>query len=119
MKIAIFTQPLHNNYGGNLQNFALQKTLKKMNHDPLTIDIHRPIKSKKRLKLGYLKRLFLYLVAGQPKPSFKKYSSDKKKELYVRQNIISFISAEIIKTPKIYKKSKVIDLFKEVAFDAV
>jgi hypothetical protein len=119
MKIAILTQPLHNNYGGNLQNFALQKALKKLNHDPLTIDIHRPVKLKTRLKLGYFKRLVLYIFAGQPRPSFKNYSSDKKKELYVRENIISFINAEIIKTPRIYKRSKVLGFFKKVTFDAV
>lgn len=39
MKIAILTQPLHNNYGGLLQNFALQNILKQLGHVPVTIDI--------------------------------------------------------------------------------
>lgn len=39
MKIAILTQPLHNNYGGILQNYALQVVLKKLGHDPTTLDI--------------------------------------------------------------------------------
>ena len=30
MKIGIITQPLQNNYGGILQNYALQDVLKKM-----------------------------------------------------------------------------------------
>lgn len=30
MKIAILTLPLHVNYGGNVQNFALQQTLLKL-----------------------------------------------------------------------------------------
>ena len=38
MKIGIVTQPLVNNYGGLLQNFALQNVLKKMGHEPITID---------------------------------------------------------------------------------
>lgn len=38
MKIGILTQPLHNNYGGLLQNYALQQVLKRMGHDPITID---------------------------------------------------------------------------------
>lgn len=38
MKIAILTQPLHNNYGGLLQAFALQHYLKKQGHDVLTVD---------------------------------------------------------------------------------
>lgn len=42
MKINIITQPLFSNYGGILQNFALQETLKRMGHEPLTINI--PVK---------------------------------------------------------------------------
>lgn len=33
MKIGILTQPLHNNYGGLLQCYALQTILKRMNHE--------------------------------------------------------------------------------------
>lgn len=33
MKIGILTQPLHNNYGGLLQCFALQTVLKRLGHD--------------------------------------------------------------------------------------
>lgn len=38
MKIGILTQPLHNNYGGLLQNYALQQVLKKMGHNVETVD---------------------------------------------------------------------------------
>lgn len=38
MKIGIVTQPLVNNYGGLLQNFALQTVLRKLGHDAITID---------------------------------------------------------------------------------
>lgn len=38
MKIGILTQPLHSNYGGLLQNYALQKVLKGMGHEVETID---------------------------------------------------------------------------------
>lgn len=38
MKIAIMTQPLGNNYGGIIQAWALQQVLKKMGHEPVTID---------------------------------------------------------------------------------
>jgi len=38
MKIAILTQPLRYNYGGLLQNYALQSVLKEMGHDPVTLD---------------------------------------------------------------------------------
>lgn len=38
MNIGIVTQPLLNNYGGVLQNFALQQTLRKLGHEPITIN---------------------------------------------------------------------------------
>lgn len=38
MKIAILTLPLHSNYGGILQNYALQAVLKKMGHEVFTIN---------------------------------------------------------------------------------
>lgn len=38
MKIGIVTQPLKSNYGGILQNWALQQVLKKLGHEPITID---------------------------------------------------------------------------------
>ena len=38
MKIGILTQPLHNNYGGLLQNYALQQVLMGMGHEVQTVD---------------------------------------------------------------------------------
>lgn len=38
MKIAILTHQLTTNYGGILQNYALQKTLHSLGHDVVTID---------------------------------------------------------------------------------
>lgn len=39
MKIGIVTQPLSGNYGGILQNYALQQTLIKLGHAPYTFDL--------------------------------------------------------------------------------
>lgn len=38
MNVGIITQPLIANYGGILQNFALQQVLKDLGHDPVTFD---------------------------------------------------------------------------------
>lgn len=38
MRIGIVTQPLEMNYGGILQNWALQQALRSLGHDPITID---------------------------------------------------------------------------------
>jgi len=39
MKVGILTQPLRGNYGGILQNWALQQVLRKLGHEPVTIDV--------------------------------------------------------------------------------
>ena len=41
MKIGILTQPLASNYGGILQNYALQQVLKRMGHEVWTVDYNR------------------------------------------------------------------------------
>ena len=41
MRIGIVTQPLEMNYGGILQNWALQQALKRLGHDPITIDAYQ------------------------------------------------------------------------------
>lgn len=41
MRIGIVTQPLEMNYGGILQNWALQQVLKRLGHEPITIDAYQ------------------------------------------------------------------------------
>lgn len=41
MRIAILTQPLRYNFGGILQNYALQTVLRRMGHEVVTLDPHR------------------------------------------------------------------------------
>lgn len=54
MNIGIVTQPLIGNFGGILQNYALQQILIQLGHNPITIDLRYGI-SKKRYILRYLK----------------------------------------------------------------
>lgn len=44
MKVAILTQPLRTNYGGILQNYALQQCLQDMGHEPYTLDLIRDLR---------------------------------------------------------------------------
>lgn len=61
MQIGILTQPLANNYGGILQNWALQQALKQIGHVPITINIPYPhIEEKKNFPRScwrFLKRM--------------------------------------------------------------
>ena len=109
MRIGIVTQPLINNYGGVLQNFALQTVLKKIGHEPITLD-YIPYKSLFRVLMSLLLNVILYFT---PKRRLFKecfpIKRDKKIELFLRKNV---------------KKSSVLhdyysELIKEYQLDAV
>lgn len=71
MKIGIVTQPLYNNYGGLLQNFALQQVLKRLEHDPKTIDFVRRI-SFTRYMLSTCKQLLISVLKCR-RPQIRPY----------------------------------------------
>lgn len=62
MKIGILTTPLHNNYGGLLQAYALQSQLKRMRHD---VWILQREQKGALLKLMRFCRRLLYLLKGK------------------------------------------------------
>lgn len=57
MKINILTQPLFTNYGGILQNYALQTVLRRMGHEPLTVNMPARRPSKRAVWKDSLKTL--------------------------------------------------------------
>ncbi len=61
MTIGIITLQLHRNYGGILQNYALQQVLRRQGHNPITID-KRPARNNVRFVLSYLKWLTYKLL---------------------------------------------------------
>ncbi len=68
MKIAILTQPLCNNYGGILQNYALQTVLRRMGHQPVTLNTSTPKASytPHRLVLSCCKRWLKKYIYSDP-----------------------------------------------------
>ncbi|MCQ2049609.1 MAG: polysaccharide pyruvyl transferase family protein [Candidatus Saccharibacteria bacterium] len=75
MKYAILTHPLLNNYGGLLQNYALQQILKKMGQEPVTIDYVRIVASPLRIYiLSWCKSLLYFFLPGK-KRIFSRYST--------------------------------------------
>ena len=86
MRIGIITLLLHNNYGGTLQNYALQQVLKRLGHTPVTIDFMPPM-SLWRFTLKTLKTLILYFIPGRRRP-FACY----------RTNRLAFIESHIVRT---------------------
>lgn len=87
MKIGIITQPLLNNYGGTLQNYALQQVLKKLGHEPVTIDYvaHYNIKTIIVHNIKTIIRLF----TGKSKRKYISYYRRRSSamESFVTQNI--------------------------------
>lgn len=63
MKIGILTHPLGTNYGGILQNYALQSVLKSLGYTPITLNYYfgTPFYVK---TLSYAKRVFMRLRGG-------------------------------------------------------
>ena len=74
MKIAILTQPLRANYGGVLQNYALQQILIKLGHEPITL-AKNPI-----LYISHFR-----LILELPKRLFTKYILRKRKYIFSEQ----------------------------------
>lgn len=69
MKIGILTQPLHRNYGGILQNWALQQVLKGMGHQPEMILRYRnqpPLKPRNVLRrcASFAKKFYTRYFTG-------------------------------------------------------
>lgn len=99
MKIAILTQPLIENYGGILQNYALQTVLKKFGHEVLTLHIIRVLRWQNRW-FGKLYEFYVRvrnilnaILNKEPYLNQKLISADEKK-LFL-SNITAFVNEHI------------------------
>lgn len=98
MKIAVLTLPLHGNYGGIIQNYALQTVLQQMGHNVKTINLKKSLLGKK------------YDISFITKTVTEKSRA--------KRHVRRFINGHISLTPPIYNKKQLIKTdFTE--FDAV
>lgn len=114
MKVGILTLPLHTNYGGILQAYALQTVLERMGHEVCLIEKHQ-----QPLRLPYWKVPFSYSkrilknLTGYKFPIL--YEQKRNREIPIeRQNTNKFINR--------YIKRIFVDEFaniKETDFDAI
>ena len=84
MRVGIITLSLENNYGGILQNFALQKVLKDMGHTPMTC------RWPGYTNLGFIKAALFSILKGCrnfPTPPWTYNKSRKGLEDFIKQNI--------------------------------
>lgn len=101
MEIGILTQPLCQNYGGLLQNYALQQVLKKAGYNPHTIDHSRREQKPELLSLLVkgLIRVRHYLVPF--KYSKPKYIPNSKETSIISKNTEYFIDKYIDRTKRV------------------
>lgn len=119
MKIGVFTLPLENNYGGNLQNFALQQVLKEMGHEVVTIDWHRKKEygSFARQFIGYIHRLYSHYIKKEKiSTCWCPFFSEKEFDI-ISSNIRPFINKNIALTRKICQ-AQLKEIDNEYKFDA-
>lgn len=79
MKIAIVTLPLHSNYGGILQAYALQTILERMGHKVTVIDRKRKLKSDLNFPVKVKRFILKYILFRRIQPLYEtvKYRRDK------------------------------------------
>ena len=102
MRIAIITLPLHGNYGGILQNYALQTVLKRMGHTVETVAFPRELKQPLwRKPLAYGNKSY-QLVRHYAEDLGYEYLSADIKEEYL-QNLERFLTPEITDRPMLFE----------------
>ena len=114
MKIAILTQPLRYNYGGILQNFALQTVLRRMGHDVVTLDPRRYKYTWSQYIVLFFRHLVSRYIKGHREVALRgEWLADKPTRI-LGTNTFRFID-------KYIKRREYTDLLKEVKegdFDA-
>ena len=102
MKIGILTQPLQANYGGLLQNYALQQVLLRAGYEVETID-WTPSNKSLRSRLYRIKWNVLSFLFPKKFPELRYQPTDKERNV-IQQNINHFISTYIHHTESIMFK---------------
>ena len=112
MKIGIVTQPLHNNYGGLLQNYALQQVLKSLGHKPKTIDFVGRV-SFTRYLLSTCKQLLISVLKCR-RPQIRPYVAIP---TFRNPIMADFVNNHIDTTRIVHSYTK--EIINEEHFDAV
>lgn len=103
MKIGIITQPLHSNYGGLLQNYALQQVLKKLGHEAITLDQKDTPISYIRFIASTIKTFILKMVGKGSNRTYPFNKINENEIAYIRKYTHYFVDKYINYTPAMYK----------------
>ena len=120
MKIGILTQPLHSNYGGVLQAFALQQVLKRLGHEVETLNrvYTRPPMRTYFFRFGsLLKTIYRRYIRGD-----KRYIVRSPFDINYdvrRHGNLKFPSKHIAKSPNLYSSHELAQYVKRKGFAAL
>ena len=110
MKVAIFTLPLVNNYGGILQAYALQRALESYGFEAPVVNLK--IRQRGLFSRDYLKFLLAKLIY------FKKYKNAEFSTLRYYADTQRFVAQNIKTTREIYSPAALKRLFEQEKFGA-
>lgn len=115
MKIGIITQPLHSNYGGLLQNYALQQTLIRLGHEVETIDWEGG--SGLRAMLYRMKVRVLHTLLPNRFPPLRYMPNDKERAI-IQRNTNYFINTYINHTEAMHSYEEFVKQASKEKYDA-
>lgn len=118
MKVGILTQPLGQNYGGLLQNYALQNALMSLGVESVTIDQCEKHKTLFGKIKHDLKTMWLYIIGKSNDGTYDLLKTNNKQLQIIRRNTDLFISKYINCTPKIRRVRDFKVYAKRFRFDA-
>lgn len=119
MKIGILTQPLRNNYGGLLQNYALQTVLKKVGYEVVTLDWSWPTNKSIRFFISVGVRYLLhYITFGRISKVMIRYVPTPEEDAIIHKNVYSFVHKYINATNKTNNVSKFCEIANSQNCDA-
>lgn len=121
MKIAILTQPLHTNYGGILQAYALQTFLENHGHEVIVVNRDYNFKMSPKLflrRLGSVAKCIIRSVIFNQKEycvmnPFSPYYHTK----WTGYNVLPFVKKHINQTAEIRSTESLRNYFKQNKFD--
>ena len=94
MKIAILTYPLHSNFGFLMQAYALQTFLRKLGHDPYTINIV-PQKTPFKNKIKQTIKDIINTLKGVPGCRCFRYWPSEEQQSYMDKNTWDFLNRNL------------------------
>ncbi|MBR5569240.1 MAG: polysaccharide pyruvyl transferase family protein [Bacteroidales bacterium] len=108
MKIAIVTLPLHTNYGGILQAYALKSFLVAAGHEVDVLDpkVKMPLPKWWKAPFIYASRAFKSLLKGAAGPEVFRELRFRRELPYVGQNTLRFVSQNL--------KTRTLDAYKDI-----